>query len=89
MGRNDQAVSGPADVLAVDYDTREGMTFRVCRQLAKARDWHGRLLLALRGDDASDCHPDAARWQRNAYMARARRIRDEFAALARVQGGAA
>jgi len=64
----------------VDYDTREGMLFRVRRQLAIARDWNRRLILALRDDEASDCHPDAARWNRRAYVQRARRIRSQFAA---------
>jgi len=65
----------------MDYDTREGMEFRVRRQLAKARDWHRRLIEALRNDNSADCNPDAARWQRNVYVSRARRIRDEFAGV--------
>jgi hypothetical protein len=65
------------DVL--DCDSPERLKFRVSRQVAVARGWQIRLLRALRNDELADCHPDAARWQRNAYMARARRIRNEFA----------
>lgn len=61
-----------------ESDTEDFMIRRIRRQVGVARGWHTRLLLALRNDDNADCHPDAARWQRNAYMARARRIRNEF-----------
>lgn len=77
-------MSAPVDVLppgyGADYDTREGMEFRVRRQLDMARDWQRRLLAALRNDESADCHPEPARWQRNAYIKRARRIRAEFEA---------
>lgn len=64
--------------MADHADTYEFMQMRVLRAIAKAKAWQSQLLLALRNDDAADCHPDAARWQRGAYMSRARRIRREF-----------
>ncbi|WP_426269190.1 hypothetical protein ACN9MB_13260 [Dyella kyungheensis] len=71
-----------------EADTEDFMRMRVSRAIAKSREWHRRLIETLRGNELADFHPDAARWQRNAYMARARRIRNEFAALARIGGAA-
>lgn len=79
----------PMAVLVADtYDMHEVMASGIRLQVARAREWHKRLMLAIRGDEAAECHPESARWQRRAYMSRARRIRSELAALAAFGGAA-